>query len=112
MATKTAKKATTAKKTTVAKKTLKGKGIIYEKNPDDHKATGKYKFFYILFAATTVIFAVLAVILLVTAVDLFNKYDSVQSCARNHGSCTVKYFDAEGNEVTPDKATQEDTVSE
>ena len=111
MATKTAKKATTAKKT-VAKKTAKGKGIIYEKYPDDHKATGKYKFFYMLFAATTLIFAILAAILLVTAVDLFNKYDSVESCARTHGSCTIKYFDAEGNEVTPEKAVQQDTVNE
>ena len=111
MATKTAKKATTAKKT-VAKKTTKGKGIIYEKYPDEHKVTGKYKIFYILFATTTIIFAILAAVLYVTCIDLFNKYDSVQSCARNHGTCTIKYFDAEGNEVTPDKATQEDAVSE
>ncbi len=113
MATKTAKKkTTTAKKATVAKKIAKGKGIIYEKYPEDHKATGKYKFFYMLFAATTLVFAILAAILLVTSVDLFNKYDSIQSCARNHGGCTIKYFDADGNEVTKDKATQEDTVKE
>lgn len=112
MATKTAKKATTARKTTVAKKTAKGKGIIYEKYPEDHKATGKYKFFYMLFAATTLIFAVLAAILLVTSIDLFNKYDSIESCARNHGGCTIKYFDAEGNEVTPEKAVQQDTANE
>jgi hypothetical protein len=38
MATKTAKKkTTTAKKAApVAKKTAKGKGIIYEKYPEDH----------------------------------------------------------------------------
>ena len=64
MATKTAKKATTARKTTVAKKTAKGKGIIYEKYPEEHQATGKYKFFYALFATTTLVFAILAVILL------------------------------------------------
>ena len=43
MATKTAKKkTTTAKKAApVAKKTAKGKGIIYEKYPEEHRATGK-----------------------------------------------------------------------
>ena len=95
MATKTAKKkTTTAKKAApVAKKTAKGKGIIYEKYPEEHQATGKYKFFYALFATTTLVFAILAVILLITSIDLFNKYDSVQSCARSHTSCTLRYYD-------------------
>ena len=101
MATKTAKKkTTTAKKAApVAKKTAKGKGIIYEKYPEDHQATGKYKFFYALFATTTLVFAILAVILLITSIDLFNKYDSVQSCARSHSSCTLSYYDENGVEI-------------
>ena len=48
--------------------------IIYEKYPDEHKVTGKYKIFYILFAVTTLIFAILAAVLYVTCIDLFNKY--------------------------------------
>ena len=56
MATKaTTKKKTTsakkpvAKKTTTVKATTKkaqGKGLLYEKYPEEHQATGKYKFFY------------------------------------------------------------------
>ena len=101
MATKTAKKkTTTAKKAEKKKKkTAKGKGIIYEKYPEEHQATGKYKFFYALFATTTLVFAILAVILLITSIDLFNKYDSVQACARSHTSCTLRYYDENGVEI-------------
>ena len=93
MATKTAKKkTTTAKKAApVAKKTAK--------YPEEHQATGKYKFFYALFATTTLVFAILAVILLITSIDLFNKYDSVQACARSHTSCTLRYYDENGVEI-------------
>ena len=103
MATKTAKKKTTsAKKAPVARKETKGKGILYEKYPEDHRATGKYKFFYILFAATTVIFAITSVIFLVMAIENYNKYNDIDPCYRNHGTCTIKYFDEEGNEIKKD----------
>jgi hypothetical protein len=99
MATKTAKKkATTVKKAPVAKKTS-GKGILYERYPEGHRATGKYKFFYILFAVTTVIFAILSVILLITSIDIYNEYSSIKACNRNHKTCVVKYFDESGNEI-------------
>ena len=58
-----AKKATTkkaaAKKPVAKKSTVKSKkslpvGVIYEKYPEEHQATGKYKFFYCLFAYTVI----------------------------------------------------------
>ena len=65
MATKTAKKKTTtkaapAKKAAASKKELPV-GLYKERYPEAHQATGKYKFFYVLFAFTTVLFACLSV---------------------------------------------------
>ena len=121
MATKTATKKKTAakpavKKTTVKASTRKGSnlpvGILYENNPDDHRATGKYVFFYVLFACTTILFAVLAVELFIFASDILNKYESIEACARAHGAtCEVRIKDSEtGEEIDTTTSDGEETT--
>ena len=86
-----AKTASAAKKKVApakAKKTTSRKvnmpiGIYKEKCPENHIATGKYVFFYALFATTTVFFAILAVWLFVFSSELLNKYQELDSCTRN-----------------------------
>lgn len=100
MATKTtAKKKTTASKggkttvSTKAKKAVKNLpvGVYKEKNPDSHKVSGKYTFFYVLFACTTLIFAGVATWLFIFSSELLGKYESIETCARNHTKCEVRY---------------------
>lgn len=111
MATKkpAAKKTTTAVKAKSAPKRSVGavakgtaKALVKEKYPERHQATGKYKFFYILFACTTLFFAALAVELFVFASEVENKYEEVDACVRAHTKCDVRLKDgvinAEGNE--------------
>ena len=109
MATKkpAAKKTSTAKKASAATKStsnsrISAKVLYAEKHPERHQATGKYKFFYILFACTTLFFAALSVELFVFASEVENKYESVDSCVRAHTKCNVRLEDdeikAEGNE--------------
>ena len=98
-----AKKATTkkaaAKKPVAKKSTVKSKkslpvGVIYE----------KYKFFYCLFALTTIIFAGLAVWLFIFSSEILNKYESIEACARTHGAtCEIHVSgDAEEEAVKQD----------
>ena len=108
MATKkpVAKKTSTAKKASAATKStsrrVSAKMLYAEKHPERHQATGKYKFFYILFACTTLFFAALSVELFVFASEVENKYESVDSCVRAHTKCNVRLDDneikAEGDE--------------
>jgi hypothetical protein len=118
MATKaTTKKKTTsakkpvAKKTTTVKATTKkaqGKGLLYEKYPEEHQATGKYKFFYCMFALTTIIFAAVAVWLFIFSSEILSKYESIEACARAHGAtCEIHVVDGD-YEVAP----VEDTTDE
>ena len=111
MATKkpATKKASVAKKTSSAAKSSsavkknnssiasKAKILYAEKNPEKHQATGKYKFFYILFACTTLFFAALAVELFVFASEVENKYESIESCTRAHTRCNVRLEDGKLN---------------
>ena len=95
---KTGAKKTTTKVTTRTASTKATKlpvGVIYEKNPDDHRVTGKYTFFYVLFACTTLIFAGVAVWLFIFSSELMAKYESIETCARNHTTCEVRYVDTE-----------------
>ncbi len=102
MATKSAKKKSTTKVRT-HKAAAKGGdsalsiGVIHEKCPENHKATGKYVFFYVLFAATTILFAALSVWLFVFSSEVLNKYQEIETCARNHTSCEV-HVDSEKDE--------------
>lgn len=103
MATKTtAKKKTTASKggkptVSKAKRAVKNLPVsVYaEKNPDSHKVTGKYTFFYVLFACTTLIFAGVATWLFIFSSELLGKYESIQTCARNHTKCEIRYIEDE-----------------
>ncbi len=91
MATKTAKKKTTTKAAPAkksAKKTLPV-GLYQERNPEAHKATGKYKFFYVLFAFTTILFACLSVYFFIFASEILNKYEEIEVCARNNRTCSI-----------------------
>lgn len=99
MATKkTAAKKTTAKKTSAAAAAKKAAKAFYtEKHPENHQATGKYKFFYILFACTTLFFAALTVELFVFASEVENKYEEVDACIRAHTKCDVRLKDGEIN---------------
>ena len=87
------KKQPASKKTTAAK-TSKRKidaSIIYkEANPEKHVICGKFKFFYVLFACTTLFFAALSVWLYFFSSDVLNKYQSIDACARAHTSCNVR----------------------
>ena len=89
---KPAAKKTTAKVSKPAKKSDFSADMIYkEKHPENHKITGKFRFFYCFFAATTLIFAILSMYLLVFSIDLMNKYESIEACVRAHTSCKVTY---------------------
>jgi hypothetical protein len=103
MATKkqpVAKKSSTAKKasttTKSASRRISPKMLYTEKHPERHQATGKYKFFYILFACTTIFFAALSVELFVFASEIQNKYESIDACVRAHTRCSVR---ADENEI-------------
>lgn len=100
--TTTAKKASAATKSTGTKRRISAKMLYAEKYPERHQATGKYKFFYILFACTTLFFAALSVELFVFASEVENKYESVDACVRAHTKCNVRLEEneikAEGNE--------------
>ena len=107
MATKTtAKKKTTAAKggktTTKATSKVSVKnlpvGVVKERQPESHKVTGKYTFFYVLFACTTLIFAGVATWLFVFSSELLGKYESIQTCARNHTKCEVRYVEDDEEE--------------
>jgi len=106
MATKTsAKKKTTASKSgrttrVIAKKKVSAKnlpvGVVAERNPEEHKVSGKYTFFYVLFACTTLIFAGVATWLFIFSSELLSKYETIEACARNHTSCEIRYTGEEG----------------
>lgn len=112
MATKTtAKKKTTASKggktttTKVTSRSISAKnlpvGVVRERKPESHKVTGKYTFFYVLFACTTLIFAGVATWLFIFSSELLGKYESIQTCARNHTKCEVRYVGEDEEEVKP-----------
>ncbi|GEM_PF-1306700 len=116
MATKTAakKKTTTRAKSTstakhsTAKKSMKELPISLfdEKRPDEHQVSGKYTFFYVLFACTTVIFAAVAVRFCMLASDLMNKYESVEVCARNHNCKVVREVEENAGEVVEENTEE------
>ena len=93
MATKTAKKKTTTKAAPAKKSAKKSSslpvGLYKERNPEAHQATGKYKFFYILFAFTTILFACLSVYFFIFASEILNKYEEIEVCARNNRTCSI-----------------------
>ena len=101
MATKKqpAAKRTTAKSSKSSKKSLKSRvdvsALYREKYPENHKVTGKYKFFYILFACTTAFFAALSVWLFWFSSETLNNYESIDSCVRAHTRCNVRLDDGE-----------------
>lgn len=97
-----AKSSTTAKRP-AAKKTTKQLPISLhkERNPQDHQVSGKYTFFYVLFACTTLIFAALAVRFFMISSDLLNKYEAIEVCARA-GTCEVRVNSDSDEEVVED----------
>ena len=125
MATKTAakkpatKKATTTKttkKTASAKSTKKNLsvGILTENRPEEHVATGKYKFFFAFFALTTVMFAAICVWLFVFSSEILNKWESLKTCARND-TCVIEYVEKNENkdgDVVVDEEADDGTVEE
>ncbi len=60
--------------------------LYKERNPDNHKMTGKFIWLYAIFAITTLIFASLAVVLFFGYSDLLNKYEEIDPACRN-GKC-------------------------
>lgn len=88
-----AKKTTTTKVTTAKRATKLPVGVVYEKYPEDHKVSGKYTFFYVMFACTTLVFAGIAVWLFIFSSELMAKYESIETCARNHTTCEVRYVE-------------------
>lgn len=106
MATKSAAKKKSAakggKKTTTTKVVAKKSsvklpaGVVTERDPEAHKVTGKYTFFYVLFACTTLIFAGVATWLFIFSSELLSKYESIEACARNHTTCEIRYVEEDG----------------
>jgi hypothetical protein len=99
-----ANKPATKKKSTVSKKAAASKkvlpiGIYKENYPDCHVATGKYKFFFIVFGVVMVLFAAISVWLFIFSSELLEKYQSIETCARNHTSCEVRYTGDEDKEA-------------
>ena len=94
------KSAATKTSSQKVKKTAKKitKALDTERHPDRHQATGKYKFFFVLFVCTTIFFAALSVWLFVFSTEVMNKYESVEACARAHTRCDV-HVDANGVNV-------------
>ena len=79
MATKSTKKTNT-------KSTKKIPHLYKERNPDNHKVTGKFVGLYVLFAITTIIFAAMSVFLFFFASDILNKLEKIDPACRN-GNC-------------------------
>lgn len=92
-----AKKKSTVSKKAASKKTLPI-GIYKENNPDCHVATGKYKFFFVLFGVVMVLFAGISVWLFIFSSEIYNKYQSIEACARNHTTCEVRYIEEDAEE--------------
>ncbi|MBR6168999.1 hypothetical protein IKQ74_03595 [Candidatus Saccharibacteria bacterium] len=92
-----AKKKSTVRKKAASKKTLPI-GIYKENNPDCHVATGKYKFFFVLFGVVMVLFAGISVWLFIFSSEIYNKYQSIEACARNHTTCEVRYIEEDAEE--------------
>jgi hypothetical protein len=76
-----------------AKSRIRVDALYREKHPENHRMTGKYKFFYVLFVCTTIFFAALSVWLFVFASEMLNKYESIEACARSHTRCNVRIED-------------------
>lgn len=119
MATKTAAKkpaakkaaAKTVKKVAPTKKPKLPVGIVTEKNPEDHLATGKYKFFFAFFGITTIMFAAICVWLFIFSSEVLEKWESLRTCARN-GTCIVEYvekYEGEDEEVEGEAEEPADT---
>ncbi len=92
-----ATKKTATKKKTTTKKAASGMslGVYKESNPECHVITGKYKFFFALMSAAMVIFAAIMVWLFIFASEILEKYQRIETCARNHTSCEVRIKDEE-----------------
>ena len=96
MATKKPAAKKTATKTVKTKKTLSGKGrrvvkkLYTERNPERHTMTGKFAFFFIFFACTTLLFAAISVWLFSFSTDISGKYESIDACVHAHTSCNVR----------------------
>lgn len=118
MATKSAAKKPAAKKTTAAKTTKKTTvkttrvpaGIVSERRPEEHVATGKYKFFFAFFALTTLMFAVISVQLFVFSSKVLDNWEHLRKCV-NNGTCIIESADSEGD-VFEDETTTDGTVEE
>jgi hypothetical protein len=76
-----------------AKSRIRVDALYREKHPENHRMTGKYKCFYVLFVCTTIFFAALSVWLSVFASDMLNKYEYIEACARSHTRCNVRLED-------------------
>ena len=88
-------KASTSKKKSASSRRITAAAIYKERHPERHQATGKYKFFYVLFVCTTIFFAATSVWLFVFATETLNKYESIESCVRAHTRCNISAEDGE-----------------
>ena len=106
--TKTTKK-TTVKAAETKKRTLPV-GVYCENYPEKHVATGKYKFFFVFFGCTTVIFAALAVWLFIFSSEVLNKWEELDADIRNGKTCQVVRAEdkAEAKDPALDVTPQED----
>ena len=73
---------------TKQKSTKKIPHLYKERNPDNHKITGKFTILFVLFAITTLIFAIMSVYLFFFASQILDKYENIDAACRN-GNCQV-----------------------
>ena len=94
-------KKTTASKASAAKTTAKrgsSKKLPLPLLRDEQRPTGKFAYLYVVFACTTLIFAGVATWLFIFSSELLGKYEAIETCARNHTSCEVRYVAPEDEE--------------
>ena len=101
MATKTAaKKKTTTRKSPAKRASSRSElpiGLYKENHPENHIATGKYKFFFVVFGILMVVFAALAVQLFVFSSNLLDEYQKTVECS-NDSSCSKHVVNTSVNE--------------
>lgn len=85
MATAKSTKKTNTKSSKIVKKIPH---LYREKNPDNHKLTGKFICMYAVFSVAIVVFAAVSVYLFVVASELQAKYDGIDVNCRN-GKCEL-----------------------
>lgn len=97
VAKKSVAKASSRPKTKTNRK-ISAKVLYTERHPEKHIVSGKFVFFYIFFACTTILFAVLTVWLFVFSSEVLNKYETITNNSSHITNCEEKTNSEEENQ--------------